>query len=564
MDSFNADIVLNVIRYLSAKDSLRLASASSRYYYLVCQYRRLRGPELVASASRGDPLIKTRQKSSEEVVDDALSRIQAPPTFALAFGKTVEEERLSRTLPRMLPDETIVLEAVSDSIQSCLNGHLESKSRSSVMLGTLDRECGTAMPFCLNHMRIRSGNYVNYSDEENYQAMVQSLLEASSKNDWRVFLVYVCGGAALVVDKFIALLQEAYPDAAIVGGICSGGSVSVPSETLLEGFEDLTSLKLIDAYYALGGRPEIKQNQSYTKEQLQEAVRELIRTKRYCLEHLEDGIFGIAFAGDVPVRSVVSRGVKSLVHRGQPQPSTPLFIDQVDLMRPGDEGYMGDGILSYHLVRRIKDADTGRFYNPLQLLASYGQPDMFGLRRPSEDGFEVHTPHPISYSIGSFVFLIEGNFLAYPLEGVNVDLYDLDGASCMNDMERKMQLLKRQTEGERILGAVMYSCAARGPMAGSLITEDMADAKRFAEAFADDNVPCLGFYAGGEIGPLALAGCQKESSVFQTGNARLQSFTAVFAVFVVPAIDLSKIRIDDGADNVRAFVHKKLHRRTAA
>ena len=40
---------------------------------------------------------------------------------------------------------------------------------------------------------------------------------------------------------------------------------------------------------------------------------------------------------------------------------------------------------------------------------------------------------------------------------------------------------------------------------------------RFAKAFPD--VPCLGFYANGEFGPLALAG---NENVFQTGRAMHQ------------------------------------------
>jgi GMC oxidoreductase len=47
-----------------------------------------------------------------------------------------------------------------------------------------------------------------------------------------------------------------------------------------------------------------------------------------------------------------------------------------------------------------------------------------------------------------------------------------------------------------------------------LIPKDMFDARSFAKSFP--NTPCLGFYAQGEIGPLALAA---RKSVFQTGKA---------------------------------------------
>jgi hypothetical protein len=81
----------------------------------------------------------------------------------------------------------------------------------------------------------------------------------------------------------------------------------------------------------------------------------------------------------------------------------------------------------------------------------------------------------------------------------------------------------------------------------------MSDATRFAKAFP--NVPCLGFYAEGEIGPEALAGLE---SAFQTGKAALQGFTAVFALFIVPVIDLSGVQLDDCCENVEQFVTSRL------
>ena len=99
----------------------------------------------------------------------------------------------------------------------------------------------------------------------------------------------------------------------------------------------------------------------------------------------------------------------------------------------------------------------------------------------------------------------------------------------------------------------MFSCNGRGPESGGLIQETMADATRFAKIFPD--VPCLGFYAGGEIGPLALAGKQ---NVFQKGKAAVQGFTAVFCLFIVPVVERRNYNLDDSPEAVRQFVVTRL------
>ncbi|OEU16504.1 hypothetical protein FRACYDRAFT_217938 [Fragilariopsis cylindrus CCMP1102] len=119
-----------------------------------------------------------------------------------------------------------------------------------------------------------------------------------------------------------------------------------------------------------------------------------------------------------------------------------------------------------------------------------------------------------------------------------------------------MSKLKDQTKNEQILGALMYTCCGRGPDNNpDFISEEMSDAKRFANKFP--NVPCLGFYANGEFGPIALAG---NNNVFQTGRALHQGFTAVFALFIVPIKDGTDMyNLDDSIDNVQKFVRKRLH-----
>ena len=83
--------------------------------------------------------------------------------------------------------------------------------------------------------------------------------------------------------------------------------------------------------------------------------------------------------------------------------------------------------------------------------------------------------------------------------------------------------------------------------------EEMFDAKRFHERFP--TTPCLGFYAGGEIGPKAMAGNSED--IYQRGKATLQGFTAVFALFIAPTINIKDFSIDDSPENVAKYMDSK-------
>ena len=53
-----------------------------------------------------------------------------------------------------------------------------------------------------------------------------------------------------------------------------------------------------------------------------------------------------------------------------------------------------------------------------------------------------------------------------------------------------------------------------------------------ARRFRFFTLPLVGFYANGEVGPMAMA--EQQGSVFQSGRVALQGFTAVFGLFVTP------------------------------
>ena len=117
--------------------------------------------------------------------------------------------------------------------------------------------------------------------------------------------------------------------------------------------------------------------------------------------------------------------------------------------------------------------------------------------------------------------------------GAAVRFYMLDTEMCVTDVERQIKLLKAELDasGKELLGGLMFSCGARGPEFGlQSISLPMMDANKFEKVFP--GLPLLGFYAGGEIGPRAVADLHE--GVLRTGPPSLQGFTAVFGGFICP------------------------------
>lgn len=312
-----------------------------------------------------------------------------------------------------------------------------------------------------------------------------------------VVIVYACGDVARVAEWFVTSMQIRFPNATIVGGLCEGGYVSV-------------------------GNGDIR--------------------------HIRNGIFGIV-GTNFPVKSIVSRGVNPLLNE-------PYTVQTAQLIRPDNEEYIFMGLdVPYHRITRLKSPE-GNIVSPLSILARH-QPDFCGICRPGEDGFELNALSPISLQTNSIIIITDG----YPeqeasLENAALNLYSLSGEACNMHMDWTLGQLKKQTRDEVILGAIMFSCSGRGPQPGGLIRERMADAARFHKHFP--LTPCLGFYAGGEIGPMALAG---HENVFQRGKVAVQGFTAVFAVFIVPLVEPPTFDLDDCKENVAEFVKSRLGRR---
>ena len=290
------------------------------------------------------------------------------------------------------------------------------------------------------------------------------------------------------------------------------------------------------------------------------------------IKQISDGVFGVALGGNVPLRSIVSRGVRSLLSTKSLE-KKKWTVSESKLVSPGEPTFPyrvtpGDGMKKQHLISSIVSGNesnmplTGREFI-MSLAVERGlRPDYLGIRRVNEDGFTLHQVHRGILTEDSIVIEQSDEerddnaattTVATTMNGADIDLFALDGPSCLHDLDLTLHRLKEQLVGEKLLGALMFSCGGRGPSKRSMMGKEMADASSFEETFP--GLPCLGFYAGGEIGPMAKA---DNNNVFQQGQAALQGFTVVFGVFVVPIpTDTKHIRLDDSPENCLNHMRRK-------
>jgi hypothetical protein len=212
-------------------------------------------------------------------------------------------------------------------------------------------------------------------------------LSLESERHWRSIIVYAAGmGGARFVESFVSVMQSRLPNVAIVGGICDGGYVTrdvLSRSNLMR--STVRRLRMI--IHNLGGN-ERQMSAAVEKSDLVDlALRLQAQHSRVGMNWVEDGIFGAVLGGDVPVRSIVSRGVRSVTH-GVPQPSSPYVVKTAELI-PKQEGWHSESV---HLIRDFLHRDTGRTIDAADILNRANvEPEFFGVRRPREDGFELHT-----------------------------------------------------------------------------------------------------------------------------------------------------------------------------
>lgn len=118
MQDWSSDVLLHIIQYLNIIDSGRFGITSRRNFYLVHHYRDYYccrgGAELVAS-------ICDNNCNYNKLCTDAVQKLQTKPKFGIAFTtarQNINYHRFPRMLPWYVPDDTVLLCATAQSIQS--------------------------------------------------------------------------------------------------------------------------------------------------------------------------------------------------------------------------------------------------------------------------------------------------------------------------------------------------------------------------------------------------------------------------------------------------------------
>ena len=487
-------------------------------------------------------------------------------------------------------------------------------------------------------MRRSTGSNSDSFDNERTVKRLQIKLQSSNPDPsyWRLFIVYVCGDGYNQADGFISKLQQQYPNALVIGGLCDGGHIRLPSECnprqqkqmkeeqeqkMLDNLKSKTTRELRKLIHEHTGK-KVSEDQILRESSSQNEKEILIDLAMKSMQYtsqvnsvfctISHGVIGLAIGGSVPVKAVVSRGVRSLTspppsnamvsmptsqsnvlpttHDCHNQSSNSVYqIVESTLLNPSHPNYpfymssQSSHVLKpVHMVRTVRNTHTNEVIDVLQLLmriaTTVKRPEFVGLKRQQynnvgqhrhshntdhgsitmaqdqlwqdtddneEDGFEL-TMISRSLFVGEcMVFMAdpERPRTLHSHEGSYFDLFVLDGEACIDDVNNKLYSLKQHLEDsqKKVLGGIMFSCAGRGPCGGELLgsEEEMVDARCFHKHFP--NVPCLGYYAGGEIGPKALANSR---NFFRSGRAAVQGFTAVFALFIVPDVKDWR-RLDD-------------------
>lgn len=525
--SISSDLALKIIQYLDVVDSGKLACASQRYYYLVRQYRRLRGPEL---AIANHSIVGVRPDYAHSVhfaVQNCKREIQTKPNLVLHFSSVSVTNAMANKLS--FGSETVGLGVVSPQEiqvyqpgQNGTQGDLDDESDTSLM--AMSFPGATVLPFSIKGAQ----------SAKDFDFLEQRLNYHNKSSDckfWKALILYSTGNST---DELIVQMQEFMPNAVIVGGVCSEGHVSIPQFSK----EELRSMTIKQLRYLSkkylpnqqlrGGAVEKSDLVDHIFDTLSSKNSTTENSGRYEMIGFES-VFGVFLGGDVPVKSVVSRGVHSVLNNnGPPRPFSNLVVHDVELSKPGtDDYFFGAGGPPVHLIRKVRDKTSGIVHSPLEVIEKYLSSNLhraqfLGLKREGHDGFELSHMNNLAMQLDTFVVVADGSTASEEsLQGAEMDFFSLNGEACMEDMDLTMSKLREQTEGEEILGALMFTCCGRGPSPAGLIPERMSDATRFAKVFP--NVPCLGFYANGEFGPVALAG---NESVFQIGRSMHQGVSS--------------------------------------
>ena len=298
------------------------------------------------------------------MIADCINKLQTRPNLVLTFddnrhGQGQNEPRsaiyrntfpsnhtisLGATSPRYIQVNQPPSAMPSSSAQP--RPTLEHKSSASMM--AINFPGATILPFYILD-RPEQPDLDFLKDRLCYHSKVSTVSsgdgDGSDPSYWKAMILYTVGKAVEASDKITTQIQKVMPDAVIVGGVCNGGYVSAHKYTKVE----LESMPIKHIRYILTKHySRTGASEEITKQFLQRAIE-----KSDLIEHVLDvikeeetaeggrdsslnnisisikrsGAFGVILGGPVPVKSVVSRGVHSILNsNGPPRSFSNLVV----------------------------------------------------------------------------------------------------------------------------------------------------------------------------------------------------------------------------------------------
>lgn len=484
------DVIVAAFDLLGAQDLAASGVASRLLFLLVTEVQRR-------------PTLVTEVGTPSEVLKALGGRLMATPTMGLVFGTSALGDDVLGLLSRRLPVGCDVVGAVSGELQALVPACAadaegrraagrgatvlrseRSSDRVALMLGSFPEAVTHAF-----HMPVEKCVEISNAAGD---AAASALLQRHglpAGEEWKTILVLVSAGslyshgsARVNLERILKAFQHGRPGTAIIGGIA-------PSQLLI----------------LSRGRARLESG----------------------------GVVGLALKGDVPLTALVSRGCTPL--------SPPLRVRGARV-EAAAEGSLAVGGPSLHIPELVTEA--GESVQPVSAAVAAQHKTqgggVFAGLRPSASGggyvLSQLSPSSFDRSAGAMILDLESS-LVPPLESpgraddYEVRFFALDADECRKDVERLLGYVRQESDarGEQTLGAVLFTCGGRG---ARFFGDNFVDARRFQACHP--GVPLVGFWAGGEIGPQALAEATPAQATC-VGRVALQGFTAVFGIFRAPA-----------------------------
>ena len=218
----------------------------------------------------------------------------------------------------------------------------------------------------------------------------------------------------------------------------------------------------------------------------------------------EGGILGLAIRGDVVFSSQVSRACKPCSALEQLAKEDFEIIEEF----PGI------------LLKTVQSSPAAAFISN-GFMNAEGRMAFIGMTDNLEHGFTLQSGRLFR----DMVYFTESALS----DSKYIRVFALDPNASKEDLAMRLDAAKRAcaADAKKMLGALLFTCNGRG---FRFYKETSVESTIFAESVGKD-VGLGGFFAGGEIGPEALAALPFDSS-FRRG-AQLQGFTSVFGCFFI-------------------------------